>query len=266
MLDKLKKILRMRCNIAGQAENAAGAQHGFADAKNQIEKQLGVISRRVDECLWGMVFNSTAMGSTWLSGISFSPGRWAVGYSYLYVTYRILEEMHPRRILDIGMGQSTHMFARYVATHDDVELVVVESDASWMEFFGSTLPSTPRIRVVKLDYAFEDHGPATGVRVFAGFEQALRGDVFDLISVDAPFGGDMTYYSRVDVLKLIPSGLSKRFAIIFDDTERGPEINTVCEIRKRLADTGIQTAYGEYGGVSTCSVICSKDNAYFTSM
>jgi len=266
VLKALKRLLKSggcQESISGGYENVPYVSF---EVKAAVEKEMAAVSRKADECLWGMIFNSTVMDSSWLSGVAFSPGRWAVGYSYLYVAYRILEEMRPKRILDIGMGQSTRMFARYVATHEDAELVVVEGNASWIDFFGPTIPATSRMRIVKLDYAFEDHGPATGVRVFAGFEQALKGEKFDMVSVDAPFGGDMTYYSRVDVLKLIPSGMAKRFAIMFDDTERGPEINTVCEIRQRLSDAGVRTAYGEYGGTSTCSVICSEDNAYFTSM
>ena len=64
-----------------------------------------------------------------------SAGRWAVGYQYLYVMYRVLNEIHPRRILELGLGQSTRMLGQYAAAHENVSHFVVEHDPEWIDFF-----------------------------------------------------------------------------------------------------------------------------------
>ena len=43
------------------------------------------------EILWAQIFNNTISSSAWLKDASFSPGRAAVGYPFLYACYRILD-------------------------------------------------------------------------------------------------------------------------------------------------------------------------------
>ena len=45
-----------------------------------------------NELYWAQIYNSTTQNSAWLTENNFSPGRWAVGYNFLYVMYRILSE------------------------------------------------------------------------------------------------------------------------------------------------------------------------------
>ncbi len=61
------------------------------------------------EILWAEIFRSVTDKSTWLKNRSFAPGRWALGYPALYILYRILNEMKPKSILELGLGQSTRM-------------------------------------------------------------------------------------------------------------------------------------------------------------
>ena len=91
-----------------------------------------------DEIVWAKVWDDTRKGIAWLDNIpSISPGRWAVGYNYIYVITRILNEMKPQRILDLGLGISSTIISQYCdcflsteGCHD-----VVEQDESWIEFY-----------------------------------------------------------------------------------------------------------------------------------
>ena len=57
-------------------------------------KSLGGVNR---ELLWAQIWHDTAKGCEWLGeDFGVSPGRWAVGYDYLYVMTRVLEELRPR--------------------------------------------------------------------------------------------------------------------------------------------------------------------------
>lgn len=53
-------------------------------------------------------------GIEWVQDItSISPGRWAVGYNYLYVMTRVLVELRPHKVLDIGLGVLTSFFSTF---------------------------------------------------------------------------------------------------------------------------------------------------------
>ena len=50
------------------------------------------------------------------------PGRWAaVGFPYLYVMYRVLNEVRPEMLLEIGTGQTTKMIWIYLRWNADAE-------------------------------------------------------------------------------------------------------------------------------------------------
>lgn len=78
-------------------------------------KLLGDDLSALEEIRWGQIYNSTIAGSEWLKDQSVSPGRWAVGYNYLYILYRILNDVKPTNILELGLGQSTKLMAQYAA-------------------------------------------------------------------------------------------------------------------------------------------------------
>ena len=49
------------------------------------------------------------------------------------------------------------------------------------------------------------------MRIFKNFADTFRKKSFDFICIDAPLGGDMKDYARVDVLGLMPQILNQRY-------------------------------------------------------
>lgn len=226
-----------------------------------------------EETLWAEVFNSTISNSSWLKNTSFSPGRWAVGYPYLYVLYRILNEWKPQEILDIGLGQSTKMIAQYAAANEQVRHLVVEHDPQWIRFFSEANPLPPNVRIVNLELEQRTlagceapHKPLWQYRDFmAGLERDGKCPRFQLISVDGPFGSK-SCFSRGDILALIPRGLAESFVIMVDACERYGEIGTVKLIGRRLEQSGIDYVTGEYIGAKRVAVLASKDLRFLTTL
>ena len=107
---------------------------------------------------------------------------------------------------------------------------------------------------------------ADAVRVFKGFKETFQGQKFDFISVDAPLGGDMKQYARIDVLNLIPDGLGENFVIMVDDCNRIGENNTVKEIENKLIELNIPISVGKYCGRKDCSLVCVKKFTFLTTM
>ncbi len=81
-----------------------------SDKQYETLKKVSETSKRYsEEAVWAEIFNNTISNSTWLNDKTFSPGRWAVGYPAIYAIYRILNEVQPRMILELGLGQSTRI-------------------------------------------------------------------------------------------------------------------------------------------------------------
>ena len=238
----------------------------LADTAEKARRQAADSARHASEAVWAQIFNNTISESLWLKDKTFSPGRWAVGYPYLYVMYRVLNETRPKRILELGLGQSTRMIAQYAAAFQDVEHIVVEHDPEWVECFCNDFPLPKNTKVVMLEREMAPYKEAEAVRVFKGFQETFQGQKFDFISVDAPLGGDMKQYARIDVLNLIPDGLGENFVIMVDDCNRIGETNTVKEIQQRLADYQIGHQTGWYQGEKISVLICPVRMGFLCSM
>lgn len=231
-----------------------------------FESSSAADRRTSNELLWAEVFHDTIIASRWLVSKAFSPGRWAVGYPYLYVLYRALDETRPTRILELGLGQSTKMISQYAASDEKVLHTVVEHDERWLEFFSQHTALPKATEVLRCDWGYESYGGAERVRVYSGLAKSVRGQRFDLISIDGPLGGDMLEYARIDVLRMIPDILSDSFVILMDDCERPGEARTVEAMCEALVRAGVDFKRGDYRGDKEVVVICSLDKGFLCSM
>lgn len=237
--------------------------------KNSVKAQSTVLNQVAGvarENEWAHIFNNTIFGSSWLKDSSFSPGRWAVGYQFLYVMYRILNEVKPKSILELGLGQSTKMISQYIKNTPGTKHWVVEHDQNWIDFFSKNYPIPSRTTVVKLPWDYKPFKEAERVRCYKDFSDNFKNKKFDFISIDGPLGGDMKQYARIDTLSIIPKSLNKDFVIMIDDTERSGEINMIAELEKILSDAKIEYAKGSYQGEKKLTVICSKSLSFVRSM
>ncbi|MDY4032188.1 MAG: hypothetical protein SOY64_03845 [Pyramidobacter sp.] len=242
---------------------------------DQVNRQSVISSRNASEAVWAEIFNNAITGSEWLTDTAFSPGRWAVGYPYLYVMYRVLNEVHPRNILELGLGQSTRMIAQYAAhtsrtaqcvPHCKIRHQIVEHDPEWIEFFARSFKLSSCSSIVTLNRELIPYKEAEAVRVFKDFSKTFAGQRFDFISIDAPLGGDMKQYARIDVLQLLPGCLAENFVIMLDDCERSGENHTWEEMKRALDSHGIKYATGVYSGKKDCWIMSSKSLKFVCSM
>ena len=232
----------------------------------ELYKQNNDNKRRSDEILWAEIFNNTIYGSSWLEDKTFSLGRWAIGYPCAYVLYRVLNELNPKNILELGLGQSTRLTGQYAEHYDVEKHLVVEHDPEWINFFSRnyTLPEVTQI--VHCPWKYGEYKGVEGIREFDGFRESVGNNQFDLIVIDAPFGGDMKTFARIDVLKMLPGCLSKSFVVIFDDCNRSGENHTYNEMLQVLDDNNVEYKTGIYQGDKTIKIICSPDYSFVTSM
>lgn len=218
------------------------------------------------ELLWADIFSDVSSDSVWLKNKAFSAGRWAVGYQYLYVVYRILNEVKPRRVLELGLGQSTRLLGQYAAHNPEVQHTVVEHDPNWIQFFQQDFGLSKNSQIVQLEREYKQFKEDDRVLAFSNFKETFVGQKFDFISIDAPLGGEAIVYARIDILDLIPDSLAESFIIVLDDFNRQGEKNTIKVLEEKLKENGITYVRGVYSGQKDCLVICSEDLKFVCSM
>ena len=254
--------------IEKKADELQTSQNAIQNALREQNSLLYRIDGLHRETLWAETFRQTiAKPAEWLADPSFSPGRWAVGFPFLYVLYRTLNEMKPKRILELGLGQTTKMISQYAAFYPDVEHHVVEHDRDWVEFWKTSSAYSKRTHFHILDLTETEHPAASHkVRCYQNFSDEFDGESFDFISIDAPFGYDMTDLARIDALSIVPQALAPSFAIMVDDYNRKGEQGMVKELDKQLQAAGVKFERGVYRGEKHTAIITSLDNSFLCSM
>lgn len=235
------------------------------------EKLMAVVRDNYNasqELIYAHVFHDTIKGSAWLSpDTPFSPGRGAMGYPALYVLYRVLNEMRPKSILELGLGQSTRMISQYGLWKKECQHIVAEHDPQCIAFFKRSFPipeSTVITNLPLLEETVTLNSEICKVTVYAGFVERFQNIKFDFICVDGPCGSDSV--SRIDIIKLLPQCLEETFVILLDDFNRQGEKNTAKVICGILQNNGIKHALGSYYGQVGVGVIVSENLKFLCSL
>ena len=247
-----------------------GIKRRLKHLRNRI---FGIDFTILDELYWAQVYNSTIQNSAWLGDKSVSPGRWAIGYNYLYVLYRILDDIRPTRILELGLGQSTKVIGQYAMrcnASERVDHVVVEHDDEWAQFFfRRNKPLCQNTKVVTLPLIdIEKEGEV--FKAYDGFQHMIEtmNMRFNVLSIDGPLGSS-EHWGRRDILPCLPDCLDVDFAIIFDDYgQRESTFNIIKDVEAILHQSNIEFVKGIYPGVAhkgVC-VLTSKTWKFLTSL
>ncbi len=197
-------------------------------------------------------------------------GRYAVGYNFFYVAYRILTEMKPKNILEIGLGQSTILLGAYAANYRGVNHYCVENNEMWKNFFlqNHTLSANTKICICNL----------CSIKKFRGgyiptyydekmFSDVITNKTFNLIVVDGPTGDESAKaYNRMDILSYIPDILCEEFVILIHDYDRKGEVKMVNLLKKKLEDNKIDYSSMLFLGENNLYAITSRRTKYLITV
>lgn len=247
-IERIYKILFVRCKYVSKSQ-------AILDVSNKLY-----------ELVYAETFNLATNNSIWLRDKSIYPGRWAIGFPAMYVLYRILNEVKPKAILELGLGQSTKVIAQYVSYYRGVSHVLVEHDQSWIDLFENQFKFSSRTRILRLNCVMETFENYGKVRCYENFAENFNKEKFDFILIDAPLGGDMRFISRIDVLKLITKCLYENFIIVLDDVNRFPESVMLNNLKQKLDLYRIKYRIGFYDGAKRVAVIASENLWFATTM
>lgn len=162
----------------------------------------------------------------------------------------LLEEYKPKRICELGSGQSTDIFNLY-AKKENAMSCSIEHDIHWNTHNSIMMPLVEDTQLVVNAHVYE-----TCTR-YDGFESWLENeDKFDFVFVDAPNDGipfnplNLTY-ARVQTLDFVlMNKLPNESIVMYHDSERESAQNTLNEF-ERLLD--------EYGYSYEKEIIIEKD-------
>ena len=142
----------------------------------------------------------------------------AANATLLYLLYRCAMETPVRSILEIGAGQSTLLLDAVSQKRGDLEIVTLETDASWAERTQARV----RHRVAHSSIAGDAYADLS----------ALGARKFDLVLVDGPHGTSRR--SRATSLPILRSNLAQDHIVVFDDAERRGEQETAAECMETI--------------------------------
>ncbi|MCD7781404.1 MAG: hypothetical protein LUG89_01715 [Methanosphaera sp.] len=183
----------------------------------------------------------------------------------MYILYRV-DEIKPKSILELGLGQTTLMTSRY-SNYYDTKHVVIESNDEWIKSFSNKLNlSNTMIKQVDVEeFEYKDN---INLR-YHDLENQLC-DKYDLVIVDGPQGFLNTKpvqfqkYPRSNMWNLIDM-LADDFVIIYDDVDRSGDLNTAKRLEHMIRDNLDTNIYSTtFTGLKYQYVICSENNRFVT--
>lgn len=261
-LDKLNKLEE----IYSKLESNGASLDILNNLQNNIKINVNQNKNTSEETLWSNSFFGSIENEKWVINKAFSYGKSSIGYTALYVIFKVLNEFKPTNILEFGLGEQTNLISQYVSYNNDIEHNIIEHDLDWVDFFTKSNPIGTKSHLVKLETEMVTYKKSDKVQIFTDFAGMFTDSKFDFIVIDSPASSDIKQYSRIDILNLLPSCLKPNFVILIDDYHRIGEQNTVKDIEIILSNNNIGYQKGVYSGKKDLILITSNNLKFLTML
>ena len=145
----------------------------------------------------------------------------------------ILEEIKPKRICELGSGQSTNIFETYCDKYN-AKLYSIEHDENYKRKNTILLPFIDEETFINIKGHIYN-----SCNKYDNFEEWLeQQDKFDFVLIDGPIGWDfreLYKYSRIQVLSfLFLNKISDNAYVLYHDSERNNAKTTLNEFERLL--------------------------------
>ncbi|HPI30852.1 MAG TPA: hypothetical protein PLS26_10025 [Bacteroidales bacterium] len=228
----------------------------FRGRFNDLRATEEIIRNQNAELEWANIYHETIRGKKWLQELSISPGRWAANYSFIYVLTRILSDCQPKKIIELGLGESTKIVSTIIENElPDSTHLIIEQSQDWIMAFKSKFKLSSKSTILHLELE---------TKIIKGFPVNSYKDInkkiddtFDLYIIDGPFGS--ARYSRYDIISLIEKlKNNSEFIIIIDDYNRPGEQEMVLDLTEAINKKGFEIYSGRFAGAKAQRVIVTK--------
>ena len=184
----------------------------------------------------------------------------------MYHLYRILDEIQPKNILELGLGQTTKMTSQYAKFNNDTKVFVVDDNNEWIDTFSNKLSSTDNCTLNYVPSEIFNYKNSENKR-YKDLKNHVKDEKFDLIIIDGPNGfieNKFCKYSRSNIWDLIENNVANDFIIIIDDSERAGEMNTINHLEKILQKMNIKFYSMNCSSLNDIYIICSERYKFVT--
>jgi hypothetical protein len=174
------------------------------------------IVHNLKEIVYQNIFNNQCLNA----GISndFYPVGDAANYSLLYLVFRILKENELETIIELGSGQTTLLIDRIKRT--TTNHICYEDDHHWFKLLEPKLQNTDYRYTELSNYIIDD--------ISCDWYAHVEYEDFDFLLIDGPRGVER--FSRLGCCELISRSTGGEFIIVFDDSERRGEQDTIAHV------------------------------------
>lgn len=230
----------------------------------EILEHVKLLRREAQESIMAHVFRDSITDVDWIHKKSFSPHGAAANYSFLYILFRVLNDINPQNILELGMGQTSKLTAQYIAyKNSSARLHLVEHDLTWVDIFRNEVELSDRITIYVLEM-IQKKIQGYESNVYRDLSLRVKDQKFDMIINDGPHGSD--HYSRAGILDLLDHNLADKFVIICDDYNWKSVQETVQKVMQKLHQMHIPFDHTLYNGVKTQSIIYSPQCSFLKTL
>lgn len=236
----------------------------FRDKERKINSRLTELENQTRELEWAHIYHDSIRGKECIEKLPINIGRWAGNYSFFYVLNRILSDYKPKKILDLGLGESSKFISTYIENYlAESSHTIVEQDQNWINSFQECFKLSSRSNIVHCPIEVKQIN-GFDVNMYQNFKDNIFGK-FDLYIVDGPYGSER--FSRFDIISLVKN-MEKidQFIIMMDDTDRKGELDTLDEIERLLKIKNINYYLGAYSGNKGITVVVSEKYKFAASL
>ncbi len=236
-------------------------QKNNQNEQETIKKHLRAIQSKTlqqyNELNFADLLHDSTQNTPWLKDKTLSLYGWAANYSFIYTLFRILDNLSPLHILEMGLGQTTRLTSQYIAyKNPSATLDVCEHNQDWISIYAPQLPPSDNIKVHHLALEYFDYEGKQNDK-YKNLAQVTGNIKYNLIIVDGPVGGGKNF-PRSNIIDLIPQNLAEDFIIIFDDAGRAGEQNTIAQTKAKLSAQGIAFGTQQRDALKSQFLIFSK--------
>lgn len=220
--------------------------------------------KQLRELEWAQIYHDSIRGNKALEHLPLNVGRWAGNYSFFYVLNRILADVQPKRILEMGLGESSKFISAHISEGLlNAEHVIIEHDPNWIDNFSKRFTLSEKSKVITLELEQKEKEGAK-YNGYKGIEEVAI-DSFDLYIVDGPFGTPR--FSRFDITHFVQHiKPDQAFILILDDHDREGEKETAKNIFRLLESQNVAYCEGRYLGAKEQLIITSPNFKFLTSL
>ncbi len=240
--EKLTSLSSLKEIDFAQKEEVQALAKELNEQKSQLLDKVQSLQNKTElqyqELNFADLLHDCTQNSPWLKDKNFALYSWAANYSFIYTLFRILDNVKPDKILEMGMGQTTLVTSQYIANYQpQSELDIIENDVNWINVYQSQLAKHDNIHLHQCDIEFIEYEGEKS-RKYKELNKMTKEKKYNLIIVDGPFGGAQKL-PRSNIIELVEHNLAQDFIIIFDDAERLGEQNTIAQTKAKLTELGI---------------------------